>query len=246
MYNRKMLHGSHRIKVYKKKHHVVIALAVLLLPLLLIALLGGIARVNTIALGDALGLSFFRLIVSYLISLIVGIALAVAFGSGRFGESLVPVFDVLQNIPSFALIPAFALAFGYTDTMVIIFAATSIVWPILFYVLSAIHAARTELNDAATVFGARGWRRIIYYLIPLSFPAILTGSIVGISIGWEAVIGIEIIGLGSGIGAYLGEASRGGIHAPFIAGIAALLFLVFALNKLVWMPLLKQTRAYAE
>ena len=241
-----MIHSGHRLKIYKKRHHRWIAVLTLLAPLVLLAILGGLAQSDFLALLGALGLSTYRLFLGYIISLVLGVALAVTFGTSSFGDALIPVFDVMQNVPSFALIPVFALFFGYTNLMAIIFISTSVIWPILFYTLHAIHSSRTDLNDAATIFGATGLKRIWHYLIPLAWPAIITGSIVGISIGWEAVIGIEIIGFKSGVGVFLNSASQSGENALLTAGIAAILILVFIINKLVWVPLLKKTESYAE
>jgi len=241
-----MIHASHRIHIYHKHHHRLTAALTLLAPLILLALLGGLARAEFLTLLSALGLSVYRLAIGYSISLVLGILLAVTFGTSKLGDALVPVFDVMQNIPSFALIPVFALFFGYTNLMAIIFIATSVIWPILFYTLHAIRSARTDLNDAATIFGATGLKRVWNYLIPLSWPAIITGSIVGISIGWEAVIGIEIIGFKSGVGVFLNNASTSGNSALLTAGIAAILILVFVINKLVWVPLLRKTEYYGE
>lgn len=239
-----MIHHSQRMHIYRKRHHRVVALLTLLAPLVILALLGGLAQADFSALLFALGLSAFRLFAGYLISLVVGVLLAVTFGTSRFGDALLPIFDVMQNLPSFALIPIFALLLGYSNLMAIIFIATSAVWPILFYTLHAIRSAREDLSDAATIFGAVGLKRVFRYLIPLSLPAIITGSVVGISIGWEAVIGIEIIGFHSGVGVFLSQASAGGQHALLTAGVGAILLLVFIINKLVWIPLLKQADYY--
>ncbi len=241
-----MIHASHHIKIYRKRHHRLIAALTLIAPLLLLAILGGLARADFIHLLNALGLSVFRLALGYSISLVVGVSLAIIFGTSKFGDTLVPIFDVMQNIPSFALIPVFALFFGYTNIMAIIFIATSVTWPILFYTLHAIRSARSDWNDAATIFGAVGLKRVWNYLIPLSWPAIITGSIVGISIGWEAVIGIEIIGFKSGVGVFLNNASITHANVALTAGIATILILVFVINKLVWMPLLKKTEYYGD
>ncbi len=192
-----------------------------------------------------LGLSLYRLLAAYFISLFIALLLAILIGQNKIGNFLIPIFDLLQNLPSFALIPIFISLFGYTNIMVITFAASSILWPILFYVLHALKTSRTDLNDAATIFGARGLKRDIYYLLPLSFSSAVVGSIVGISIGWEAIIGIEIIGLSNGIGGFLNNTfinSRG----TFTVGILSLLLVVFIINRLIWMPLLKKSQLYAE
>ncbi len=240
-----MIHSSHRLEVYKKKRHHFLAGFLLLLPFILLLILGKIGHLEMPIIISALLISFYRLILGYFLSLVLGVLVAVAIGNNKWGDSIMPVLDVLQNVPSFALIPVFALTFGYTDFMAVLFIATSVIWPILFYVLSAIRTESVELGEAATIFGAKGLKRVLHYTLPLSFPAIITGSIVGLSIGWEAVIGLEIIGFATGIGPLLNQASLHGNNTELVAGIGTLLFLVFVLNRLVWVPLLKKAHNYA-
>ncbi len=242
-----MLHPAHRMRIYRKPHHRIVALITLVVPAIILLVIGVITRTQWLDIFAALSLSSYRLLIGYFLSLVIGVLLALLLGTSKLGESMTPVLDVMQNIPSFALIPVFALLFGYTDLMAIIFIASSAVWPILFYVLTAIRSGRQDLDDASRIFGAVGfWKRARNYLIPLSFPAILTGSIVAISIGWEAVIGIEIIGFKNGIGVLLNNAS--GLHdnSLLVAGIGLLLFLVFVINRLIWTPLIARTHAYAD
>lgn len=189
----------------------------------------------------------FRLILAYIIALLLGVTIALLVGWSPFIDILFPVFDIFQNLPSFALIPFFIYVFGFTDQMIILFAVSSILWPILFSVLTAIKGAHRDLSDAATIFGARGFRFIRYYLAPLSLPAILTGSIVGIAIGWEAVIGAEIIVNIVGFGSFIKDVSVTGINQVAVAGLLVILLIVFSINRLVWAPLLEQSsRHYAE
>lgn len=210
--------------------------------------LGYFTHVDWSALGGALVRSTYQLVVSYGVALVLGVAIALLVGGSlRLTNNLFPVFDILQNIPSFALIPFFIYFFGYTDTMIILFSVTSIIWPILFAILTAIRSAHADLNDAATIFGARGPRRIVSYLMPLSLPAILTGSIVGIAIGWESVIGAEIIAGTGGFGTFIKSAGTDGISPATVAGMLAILILVFVVNRLIWTPLLSEsTKRYAE
>ena len=198
-------------------------------------------------LGSAILHTTYRLLFAYAVALLIGIPVALLVGWSRFIDFFFPFFDILQNLPSFALIPLFIYFFGYTDTMIILFAMSSIIWPILFAVLTAIKNAHQDLSDAATIFGARGLKRIYAYLAPLSFPAILTGSIVGIAIGWETIIGAEIITSVSGFGAFISGAGTGGLDQSAIAGMLAILAIVFFVNRLVWAPLLNESsRRYAE
>lgn len=189
----------------------------------------------------------YRLLIAYAIALILGVTIALLVSWSPFADILFPIFDILQNIPSFALIPIFIYFFGYTNEMIVLFAVSSIIWPVLFAVMTAIKSAHKDLSDAATIFGARGFRRIPFFLAPLSFPAVLTGSIVGIAIGWEAVIGAEIITNIAGFGDFIRSASATGFTNATVAGTLAILVIVFAVNRLVWAPLLTESsKRYAE
>ena len=214
---------------------------------LLLGMYGYFGHVAWTTLMDAVLHTTYRLAIAYGIALVLGVTIALLVGWSPFADALFPVFDILQNVPSFALIPFFIYFLGYSDQMIILFAVSSVIWPILFAVLTAIKSAHSDLNDAAAIFGARGLRRIPYYLMPLSFPAILTGSIVGIAIGWEAVIGAEIIANITGFGAFIKDASATGITNVAIAGMLVILVIVFVINRLVWAPLLADSsKRYSE
>lgn len=239
-------HEWHRVHTKRYKQTWLVMTAVVIVALSLVVL-GYFSEVTWPTLASAVFHTTYRLICAYSIALLLGISLALIIGWSPFSEILFPVFDILQNIPSFALIPLFIYSFGYTDQMIILFAVSSIIWPILFSVLNAIKTAHKDLNDAAIIFGAKGFRRIRYYLAPLSFPAMLTGSIVGIAIGWEAVIGAEIIASTSGFGSFIKGADVTGISQSAIAGMLAILVIVFIINRLVWAPLLSgSSKRYAE
>lgn len=241
-----MAHVPHRFKVYKRAWHALILIGIMLLPIIFIFLIGGISEISIHNLLSAISISLYRLVLSYFLALILGVVLAILFGRGKIGDFFIPIFDMFQNFPSFALIPIFVLLFGYTNEMAIIFALTSMLWPILFSVLNAFRTAKTDFNEAATVFGALGLKRVFHYLIPLSFPSIIMGSLIGIAIGWEAVIGIEIIGLNNGIGVFLNSAASVSDRYTLAVGIITLLLIVFSLNRLIWLPLIRKSQLYGE
>ena len=239
----KAWHRAHTLR-YRRAWLI---MAVVLLVALFFVASGYFKTVEWPFLIEAVLHTTYRLALAYGIALVLGVSLALLVGWSPFADAFFPVFDVLQNVPSFALIPFFIYFLGYTDLMIILFAVSSIVWPILFAILSAIKSTHTDLNDAATIFGARGLRRIPFYLAPLSLPAILTGSIVGIAIGWESVIGAEIIANAGGFGAFIKDASATGISQSAIAGMLAILVIVFIVNRMVWAPLLAgSSKRYAE
>lgn len=237
----RIIHGFHLTRKRKHKVTTYFFVSLIFTAVLSIGLYSGNSFGILLA---ALGLSLFRLIVAYVISLLVATIIAVVISDNKIGDLLIPIFDLMQNLPSFALIPFFVLWLGYTNLMTIIFAATSILWPILFYMLHALKTANKDKEDAAKIFGATGWKKMIYFSLPTAFPAAVTGSIVGFSIGWEAIIGVEIIGLSSGIGPFINNPNVG--DRGLILGLSALLLVVFLINRIIWMPLLKKSQLYAD
>ncbi len=238
----RIIHGFHLTR--KEKHKTTTFLFVIAI-VMIVFVIGFYSGNSFYVLANSLTLSLFRLIVAYAISLIVATLIAVVISDNKIGDSLIPVFDLMQNLPSFALIPLFVLWLGYTNLMTIVFAATSILWPILFYMLHALKTANKDREDAAKIFGATGLKKILFFSLPTAFPAAVTGSIVGFSIGWEAIIGVEIIGLSNGIGPFINNSTNQG-NKSLILGLSALLLVVFLINRFIWMPLLKKSQSYAE
>ena len=207
---------------------------------------GYFAGVSWSTLGIAVLRTTYRLIVAYGIALVLGTTIALLVGWSSLIDALFPFFDILQNVPSFALVPFFIYFFGTSDEMIIILAASCIIWPIIFAIIGVIKNAHKDLGDAAAIFGANGLRRVVYYLTPLSFPAILTGSMIGVASGWEAVIGTEII-VNSGFGSFIKTADVSGVSQSAIAGMLVILVIVFIINRLIWAPLLAESgKLYAE
>lgn len=237
----RIIHGFHLTRKLKHKRTTFLFLAIIIGIIITIGLYSGSSFGM---LTNSLGLSLFRLLAAYIISLAIATIIAVSVSNNKIGDSLIPVFDLMQNLPSFALIPLFVLWFGYTNFMTIIFAATSILWPILFYMLHALKTVNKDMEEAAKIFGATGFKKMLFFSLPVAFPAAVTGSIVGFSIGWEAIIGVEIIGLSNGIGPFINNPAIG--NKSLILGLSALLLVVFLINRLVWMPLLKKSQLYAE
>jgi len=80
--------------------------------------------------------------------------------------------------------------------------------------------------------------------MPMAFPGLVTGSIVGLGDGWETIVGAEIIGISPGIGSFLNAASVRGDFTLLAYGIIAFLLFIFIINKIIWLPLLKKSHDY--
>lgn len=193
------------------------------------------------------GVSFIRVSVAYLISVVLAIGLALLITANARVESvMLPIFDVLQSFPSFALFPVLVAALtGAPEIIITIVLVITIIWPILFTIIGAIKNRRVDLEEAATVFGATGRKRFRNFTVPSLWPSIVTGSIVGWGEGWEFIIGAELlVSVKYGIGHYLGILGEANKNSALALGIVLLMFFLFITNKLIWLPLLRRATEY--
>jgi ABC-type nitrate/sulfonate/bicarbonate transport system permease component len=191
--------------------------------------------------------SLARVSAAYVIGVVAAIILALVITSNRIVENLLlPLFDVLQSFPSFALFPVLVVALQNSPEIIIVSVlALEIIWPILFSIITGIKNRREDLEEAATIFGATGWKRLRYFRFPALFPALVSGSIVGWGEAWEFIIGAELlVTVNTGIGHYLGILGNQHQNRLLVFGILVLMLFLFIINKLFWLPLLHRSTEY--
>lgn len=238
---------SHKVHIYRRRFHLAFTVSTLLLATVALFVAMHLLSVSPRILIFDLFASLYRVVIAYFISLLISIVLAILVTRNALVEDIfLPILDVLQSFPSFALLPIAILFLGSNDIAAIFFLVITIIWPVLFSIVSGVKNMRGDVGEAATVFGAKGAKKIRYFLLPALFPSIVTGSIIGWGEAWDAIVGAEIIGISTGIGAFLSTASKAGNARLLGFGIFALLFFVFFLNKLIWLPLLKKSTTYAN
>lgn len=241
------LHTARRKSVLKnKKKSSQIAIIWIMSFFLILATIVNFSELNPISLFEGFGVSLVRISIAYTIALIISCVLALVVTSNEKIENLMlPILDVFQSFPSFALFPVMVASIHSSEVIIISVLIVAIVWPILFTIIGGIKNRREDLEEAATIFGAAGFKRLIHFTLPELAPSIVTGSIVGWGEAWEFIIGAELlVNAKIGIGSYLGQLGNNQQNILLIFGILVLMILLFGINKLVWLPLLEKTTKY--
>jgi NitT/TauT family transport system permease protein len=188
--------------------------------------------------------SLVRVSASYFISLVLAVVLVlISTASKKVEDILIPIFDVLQSFPSFALFPLLLVWFGKSSLVTILILVVSMIWPMLFTILTGKKEIDEEILEAAQIYQAKG---ISYYLsvfFPLLLPAIVTGSIIAWGEAWETIIAAEIIVDVPGVGTYLAQSAQS-TPRVLAVGIVALMTILFLMNKYVWLKQLKTSTQY--
>ncbi len=236
---------THNIHVLRKKKHIITSSIILTLLIIILILFLGLSTLDINKFFIGFAQSFIRVVISYIISVVLAILLTLFVTSSQKIESIfLPLFDVLQSFPSFAMFPLLLVWLGRGSTVTIFILIISMLWPILFTLITAQKQTKQELVEVSHVFGATGFKYLRYVQIPLMFSAIITGSIVAWGEAWEAIIAAEIIASVPGVGSYLAEAGTAGRENVLIIGILLLMLLLFIMNKYVWLPLLNKSTKY--
>ncbi len=231
-----MHHRQHH-HIYRSTWHLLVTIFILVLPFGFLLIFTQLAKLSTLDLFISVVLSSLRLLIAFILSAVIGWILAAGFYRGRRSVVALPIFDVLQSFPTFAALPLATLVWGKTNFTVIFFLIITIIWPLFFSIISSLKIAKTEWDEAIEIMDLKGWQYIRYYLWPLSVPGLITGSIIGLGVGWEALVATEIIvGTKPGLGQFFQDYST---NVPITGfGILGFLILIFVINKMLWLPLL--------
>lgn len=215
-------------------------------------------QVSAMGLIFATGATFLRLLIAYVLALAVAIPLVLlATASARLEKIFLPVFDILQSIPVLAFFPVIVLVFikfGLFEASAVFVLVITMVWSLVFSMIGGIKTIPADVESAATVFGARGIKKLTNVTFPAIFPYILTGSLLSWASGWNIIIvaealhnyipnssqALDLYGLGS----LLVNASYHSHTAVFLSGLVVMVVLIGLLNFFVWQRLLHQAEKF--
>ncbi len=175
--------------------------------------------------------SIGRFLMGWAIAVGIGIPLGLLMGWYRIlDEIITPLFDSIRFVAPLAWVPLAALWFG-----------TGIGGPLLIIVvgsfapclISAYRGARLvepRLVEAAQMMGASGRRVIQHVLVPGAMPSIISGLRVSAGLGWQSLVGSELIVVGAGLG-YLMVQGQGNLATDIvIAGMVGIGVVGFAID----------------
>ncbi|MCL4366480.1 ABC transporter permease subunit [Patescibacteria group bacterium] len=250
-----------------KKHFTATLIAILFLFFLLFFAFRFLAptkplinldQISAVDLITAAFATFSRLTFAYIIAVTVSIPLAILItSSSRFEKILLPFFDILQSIPALAFFPIIVLVFlkaHFFDGAAIFILFLSMLWNLVFSMIGGLKTIPADIESAAVVFKATGFKKLINITLPAIFPYIITGSLLAWAQGWNVIIVAEVLhnyipgGNPSydlfGLGSLLVNASSLGKNSVFLVTILAMIILITALNFFVWQKLLHFVERY--
>jgi NitT/TauT family transport system permease protein len=209
---------------------------------------------RTLSWGDALTavgyacLTLLRVIVLIAVASLIWVPIGVWIGlRPRWAERLQPVAQFLAAFPANVLFPFAVLAIVRWHLSPGIWLSPLMVlgtqWYILFNVIAGASVIPTDMREAASMFGVKGWQWWRSVALPAIFPYYVTGALTASGGSWNASIVAESVSWGdrhleaAGLGSYIANATVAGDYPRVALGIATMSVFVIAFNRLVWRPM---------
>ena len=210
-------------------------------------------------IGVGLLATFLRVNLTLVLGALWTIPVGVAIGfNPRLARIAQPLAQIAASVPATALFPVVLLVLirlgGGLGLGSIVLLLLGTQWYILFNVIAGAIAIPTDLKEAASVFGLRGWERWRKLILPGIFPFLVTGMITASGGAWNASIVAEYFHFKGqtystvGIGAMISAATDAKNFDLLLASTIALAALVVTTNRLLWRRLyrLAETRFKLE
>lgn len=234
------MRGYHQFSLNRSHTHLLVAFGVLILPLVSLLLFSFITKISFIhSLFDLL-ISMWRLGIAFIFATTIAWVLVVFLIRGKTESPTLAIFDVLQSLPTFTILPIAVRYLGDSEFTIIAFLTITIIWPIIFSIVSSLKQVNRSWVEAIQISRVKGFEYIKKFLFPVTVPGIVTGAIIGLGDGWEALIATELLlGTRTGLGPFFSHFSNNTTMTFF--GILIFLSIIFALNKFIWLPLLEKS-----
>jgi NitT/TauT family transport system permease protein len=222
-------------------------------------MLAGVGHAEAAQLVVGLGATFLRVNATLLIGAAWTIPAGVMIGfSPRLARIAQPLAQIAASVPATALFPVVLLILirlgGGLGVGSIVLLLLGTQWYILFNVIAGAMAIPTDLKEACSVFGLKGWQRWRKLILPGIFPYLVTGMVTASGGAWNASIVAEYFHFKgqtfatTGLGALISQATDSGNFNLLIASTILMAAMVITVNRLVWrrMYTLAETRFRLE
>lgn len=234
------MRAYHHFSLNRSRQHLLVAFGILILPLVALLIFSLTGKVSFFSAVTDLLVSIGRLFVAFVIAVVIAWLSVVLLVRGKTETPVLAIFDVLQSLPTFIVLPIAIHFFGVSETTIILFLALAIIWPIIFSIVSSLKQIDRSWREAVAISRIKGFDYVRYFLFPVTMPGIVTGAIIGLGEGWEALIATELLlKVQLGLGPFFDRFSDNSTMTLF--GVLIFLSIIFATNKFIWLPLLERS-----
>jgi ABC-type nitrate/sulfonate/bicarbonate transport system permease component len=175
-----------------------------------------------------------RYLLGFGLAAVIGVTMGLLMGWFRWLDEIAsPLFEAVRFVAPIAWVPFAALWFGTGiggPTLIIFMGAFP---PALVNAYRGARFVEPRLIEAAQMLGAGNLRVIVEVLLPASVPSIVAGLRISAGLGWQSLVGAELIVASSGIGYLMVKGQSNISTATVMSGMIAIGAVGFAIDVIL-------------
>jgi NitT/TauT family transport system permease protein len=181
--------------------------------------------------------SLQRFAMGFLLAVAVGLPLGLLMATFGWLDRLVsPLFEAVRFVAPIAWVPFAALWFGTGIGGPVLIIFMGAFPPVLINTYRGAKFVDNTYLEAARMLGAGPLRTITQVLLPAAVPSIVAGLRISAGLGWQSLVGAELIVASSGVGYMMVKGQAAVSTATVMAGMISIgivgLLIDIALRKL--------------
>ncbi len=145
--------------------------------------------------------SLQRFLMGFLLAVAIGIPLGLLMAWFKWVDRIVsPAFEAVRFVAPIAWVPFAALWFGTGIGGPVLIIFMGAFPPVLINTYRGAKQVDRKYIEAAQMLGASAWRSMTEVLLPAAVPSIVAGLRISAGLGWQSLVGAELIVAASGVG----------------------------------------------
>jgi ABC-type nitrate/sulfonate/bicarbonate transport system permease component len=167
--------------------------------------------------------SFQRFGLGFVLAVVVGIPLGLAMAWFKWVDRLVsPVFEAVRFVAPIAWVPFAALWFGTGIGGPVLIIFMGAFPPVLINTYRGAKQVDAKYIEASQMLGAGALRSMTQVLLPAAVPSIVAGLRISAGLGWQSLVGAELIVASSGVGYVMVKGQAAVSTATVMSGMLAI------------------------
>lgn len=185
-----------------------------------------------------LGITLLRVAISFVIAMIIGVAVGMLMGSRNVWDRFLDSLIILAlNIPALVTIILCYIWFGLTETAAVLAVAINKIPMVIIAIREGARAIDTGFLELGLVYHLS--RRNIFFKIylPQLYPYLFGAARNGLALIWKIVLVVELLGRSDGVGFQLGTFFQFFDIKSILAYTFSFALVIFAIEALIMRPM---------
>lgn len=193
--------------------------------------------VNGRLLSD-MGKTLTRTAIAFVIAMVLGTAIGIAFGRNAVLDRLFSTWVVIGlNIPAIVTAIVLYIWLGLTEFALILAVTLNKLPVVIATIREGVRSFSRDFDELALAFRMSPWRRLRLITAPQLMPFVLAAARTGLSLIWKIVLVFEVLGSDGGIGFRIQTFFQFFDITSIFAYTIAFIIVVFIFEYLVLRPL---------